>query len=89
MAGAGTGEESPNGSPLRLLEPDLNPLLTRLSADMIDSRCTAEHTDAAVGKCPSSLNGTTTGKCVTIQQFKEEGAPKYAVVERYLMTILL
>ena len=30
----------------------------------------------------SNINNGTTGKCVTLQQYKEQGAPKYAVVAR-------
>ena len=52
----------------------------RMSNDMIDSRSGFdEHQHLE----KSNMNGTTTsGKCVTLQQYKEQGAPKYAVVSR-------
>ena len=89
MAGMGTGEESPISSTFRVSAPDYNKSLITSSGGIIDSRRTDETTAAAnTEKCPSSFNGTTTtAKCVTIQQFKEEGAPKYAVVERFVCMI--
>ena len=30
------------------------------------------------------INNGSTGKCVTLQQYKEQGAPKYAVVARFV-----
>ena len=51
----------------------------RMSNDMIDSRSGLdEHQHLE----KSNMNGTTSGKCVTLQQYKEQGAPKYAVVSR-------
>ena len=53
------------------------------SREMMDLRSAAALQDnMPTETCQSSTNGTTTTKCVTIQQYKEEGAPKYAVVKR-------
>ena len=34
------------------------------------------------------INNGSTGKCVTLQQYKEQGAPKYAVVARFVSDLL-
>ena len=34
------------------------------------------------------INNGSTGKCVTLQQYKEQGAPKYAVVARFVSDFL-
>ena len=64
---------------------DKNRSSDRSSREMMDLRSVAALQDnMPTETCQSSTNGTTATKCVTIQQYKEEGAPKYAVVKRYI-----
>ena len=86
-AGIGAGEEIPPEIPNRIQSNrnsniiNESSLMTsqRMANDMIDSRSRMNDDNQHPEK--SNINGTT-GKCVTLQQYKEQGAPKYAVVSR-------
>ena len=87
MAGIGTGEDVSDASVSNLPTGlynlnDENEPSSRIPGDMIDSRASEEEQKHNVDKCQSNISETTTGKCVTLQQYKEQGAPKYAVVTK-------
>ena len=87
MAGIGTGDDVSEASMNNLPTGNYNlndenaPSL-RMPRAMIDSRASEDDQQHNVDKCQSNISETTTGKCVTLQQYKEQGAPKYAVVTK-------
>jgi hypothetical protein len=61
---------------------DENAPSLRMPMATIDSRASEDERQHNVDKCQSNISEMTTGKCVTLQQYKEQGAPKYAVVTK-------
>ena len=87
MAGIGTGDEL-SDTPVSNIPSgvynldDGNTSSLRVPRGVIDSMPSADQQQHNSEKCQQSINETTTGKCVTLQQYKEQGAPKYAVVTK-------
>ena len=78
----GSGRDYPNGienqqTPFIANITDGNISSLPVSREMINARSLDEQT--TVDNCQLKFN-TAAGKCVTLQQYKEQGAPKYAVL---------